>query len=226
MSKEPIKPGQTFHLPAAQQANMDNLLKVLSSKKATDALTELGKTKSSTWDNIKETIVGLNDLVRVGGIQGTIETQVDAILSPFKNEMNQLITEALNPIKDIMTDINNELSTFIADNKTGAAIGGIAGQIASQFLPGGPILIAIGGLFGAAVQAFFSRIGTLDTMKLLEEAADRFGGDLGDRLNEMLAFLERQEALANQGGGSPGISQIRLPSGRVVRVVTDPELTF
>lgn len=212
MSKEPIRPGQTFHLPAAQQANMDSLLKVLSSKKATDALTEIGKTKDSTWDNINETVVGLNDLVRAGGIQGTIQTQIDAILSPLKNEMNTLISEALAPIKEQVQDIWNELSTFISDNKTGAAIGGIAGQIAGMFLPGGPILIAVGALFGAAIEAFFGRIGTLDVFKTLEKGAEAFAGtDLGDRLGSMLDILEEERR-------APPLERFRLPTGRLVRI--------
>ena len=214
MSKEPIRPGQTFHLPAAQQANMDSLLKVLSSKKATDALTEIGRTKDSTWDNIKDTVVGLNDLVRAGGIQGTIQTQIDAILSPFKNEINQLITEALSPIKDIMTDINNELSTFIAENKVGAAIGGIAGQIAGMFLPGGPILIAVGALFGASIEAFLSGMGTLTDERIaetLERGVEKFGdSDLGRRLQEMLNILEREQRAAP-------LERFRLPTGRLIR---------
>ena len=57
MSKDPMQPGQAFHLPAAQQANVKNLLKVLGSKPATEALKEIGKTKDSAWKDIKESII-------------------------------------------------------------------------------------------------------------------------------------------------------------------------
>ena len=182
------------NLPTNQNNSMTNLLKVLNSKKATAALTAIGKTKDSTWNNIEQTVVGLNELVRAGSIQETLETQVSAILSPFKNEINQLMTDALAPLQTLMTDINNEISTFIADNKTGAAIGGIAGQIAGMFLPGGPILIAVGALFGAAIEELFSRIGTLDVVKTVQDAADTFAGtDFGDRMARLLDLLEEEQ---------------------------------
>ena len=200
MSKEPIQPGQAFHLPATQQANVDSLLKILGNKKATEALKELGKTDASTWGDIKESVSGLNDFVSAGGIgkilesfQETVDLQIADALSPFKNEINTLITEALSPLDDLLTDINNELSSFISDNQTGAAIGGIAGQIASMFLPGGPILIAVGALFGAAIQAFINSIGTLDPFKILDVAAEKFkGSNLGDRLEAMLDIMEEE----------------------------------
>lgn len=142
-----------------QATNMSNLLKVLGSKKATEALMEIGKTRPSTWTEISDSVVGLNDFVAAGGaksiIEGfkeTVDLQITAALTPFKNEIDQLIVDALNPIKEIVTDIFNELSTFVSENKVGAAIGGIAGQIASLFLPGGPLLVAMGALIGAAVE--------------------------------------------------------------------------
>lgn len=118
MSKDPMQPGQAFHLPAAQQANMNSLLKIFSSKKATEALTELGKTKDSAWSDIAETVVGLNEFVLKGGlasIKETFKTQIDAILSPLTNEVNQIVADLLSDtgLKEQINIITNEFAQLI-----------------------------------------------------------------------------------------------------------------
>lgn len=163
MPREPeIMPGQTFHLPAAQQKNFENLLKIFSKKEATKALTEMAKVDKSTWQDIQSTVSDLKQISALGGISTilssfgkTVELQIQDFLSPLTNEINQLMTDALLPIKGLINDIINDLSQFIADNAPGATVGGIVGGVAALFLPGGPILVAIGALIGASIEALF-----------------------------------------------------------------------
>lgn len=158
-----IQPGGAFHLPAAQQANMENLLKIFGKKEATDALKALAKTDKTTWTKIKDVTSDLNEIVSAGGtgavvrsFEDTINLQIEQLLSSLKNEINQLITDALTPINAIVTDIFNELGRFVAENKVGAGIGGIVGSIAAMFLPGGPLLTAIGAIIGAGIEQLIS----------------------------------------------------------------------
>ena len=163
-----IQPGQAFHLPAAQQKNFNNLLKIFSKKEATEALTALAKTKPSTWVDFNESIGMLNRFIELGGglafgetIGRTIKLQIESVLSPLTNEINQMIITAFIPINELLNTIVNELTTFIASNPAGSTIGGVLGGIASLFLPGGPILVAIGALIGAAIEALFGWLSTL-----------------------------------------------------------------
>lgn len=136
---EPIKPGQAFHLPAAQQANMDNLLKVFSSKKATDALTEIGKTKDSMWMDIRGSVEGLNEFVLKGGITSikeTIKTQIDELFSGLTNEVNQILADLLSEtgLKEQINIITNEFAQLIGtlfaeDSPLGKAARGILGGL-------------------------------------------------------------------------------------------------
>lgn len=154
-----IQPGQAFHLPASQEKNMANLIKVLGTKQATEALTELARTTPDTWADIKESTSNLNKFMELGGaaviIEGfkeTIDLQIQDALSPLTNEINQLLADALAPFDEMLNNIFNELGQFVAENAKGALVGAIGGQIASMFLPGGPILIAIGAIVGAALE--------------------------------------------------------------------------
>ncbi len=167
-----IKPGQEFHLPAAQEKNIDNLLKIFGKKEATEALTEMAKTKASTWTDIKDSITGLNDFVAVGGattiiagFKETVDLQIADALSPLTNTINQLLIDALAPVLEKLTTIINDLAAFILRFPTGAVVGGVVGGIASLFLPGGVIvgslLVAIGAVVGAAIENFFNLEGNL-----------------------------------------------------------------
>ena len=160
MPREPeIQPGSAFHLPAAQEKNVGNLMKIFSKKEATDALTEMAKVKASTWTDIKDTVGDLKALAGVGGVgtiissfTETIKLQIENLLSPIQNEINQAIADQLAPLMTLLSGVINDLSQFLSDNKTGAGIGGIAGEIAAMFLPGGKLLVALGALIGAAIQ--------------------------------------------------------------------------
>lgn len=211
--ENPIQPGQAFHLPAAQQANVANLLKVLSSKKATEALKEIGKTKDSTWDSINDSIKGLNNFIDKGGfasikdsIQTTVDLQVADIFSPLRNEITTLISEN-QFVREVLTKFSNELTQFIADNPIGATVGAMGGQIASMFLPGGPILIAIGALIGSAIEAFINQIGSMTEERMietLEKGVEIFGdSDFGRRLAAMLALLEENQYTGQWAGYTP-----------------------
>ena len=154
-----IQPGSTFHLPAAQQANLSNLLKIFNKKEAVAAIKAIGDTDKETWTNIKDSVIGLNEFVSAGGIKGMLESlkktsdlQIADALAPFKNEINQLLTTQLQPIKGLIVDITNELGTFITENKAGATAGGIAGSVLSYFLPGGPVWVTLGSVVGAAIE--------------------------------------------------------------------------
>lgn len=163
-----IRPGQTFHLPAAQEKNVESLLKVLSKKEATEALSEIGKLNNSGWNDIKESVIGLNEFMISGGvssmgqqIKDVIELQIEAILTPITNEINQIIVDAFNPILEKLSPLINDLSQFIAENKEGALIGAIIGML----LPGGAITAAIGAVVGALIQEFFDDLITLKDFK-------------------------------------------------------------
>ena len=153
MPREPeIQPGQAFHLPAAQQKNMESLLKVLSKKEATDALTELGKIKSDTWTDIKDSVIGLKDFVVGGGIstikeeiRQVLNEEVTGIMSPLLNEFQPLFSlfyDAIEPIlpliQDVVTWIVNVLKPviqWIADT-LGAIIEFLtSGETAATLIP-------------------------------------------------------------------------------------------
>ena len=144
-----------------QNRNLGNLLKIFGGKQATDALKEMAKVKASTWTDIKDTVSDLKVLSTGGGtgaiidsFRDTIDLSLQAAFAPLTNEVNQLMTDWMTAnITPILNDIATELSAFVSENSVGATVGGIAGQIASFFLPGGPILIAIGALLGAGVEA-------------------------------------------------------------------------
>jgi len=180
MPKEPeIQPGQAFHLPAAQQKNLTTLLGVLNKKEATEAITAIGKMDRGMWSDARITIEGIKSIVEAGGLGAitesfmeTIKLQIEDMLSPLTNEINQLIGEVMAPIKVLLNDIINNLSQFIASNSEGGAIGGIAGQILGMFLPGGKLLVIIGALIGAAIQQLIEWLiaNIKPTGEILEEA--------------------------------------------------------
>ena len=158
-----IQPGSTFHLPAAQQANLSNLLKIFNKKEAVEAIKAIADTDKETWTNIKDSVIGLNEFVSTGGFRGILESlketsdlQIAEALSPLKNEIDQLLTEQLQPVKDLINNITNDLGDFITENKVGATIGGIAGSVISYFLPGGPVWVTLGSVVGAAIEWWFT----------------------------------------------------------------------
>ena len=164
-----IQPGSTFHLPAAQDKNIQNLLKIFGKKEATQALTEMAKVDKSTWGDIRSTVSDLKQISALGGrsniiagFKATVDLQIESLFSSFTNEVDQLIADALSPIQELINDIVNDLSQFISDNAVGAGVGGIVGGVAALFLPGGPLLVALGALVGATIEAWWQN--TLDNL--------------------------------------------------------------
>ena len=153
MPREPeIQPGQAFHLPAAQNKNIDNLLKIFGKKEATDALTELGKMDKNTWKDVKDTVIGLKDFVVGGGIstikeeiRQVLNEEVTGIMSPLLNEFQPLFSlfyDAIEPIlpliQDVVTWIVNVLKPviqWIADTLRAIIEFLTSGETAATLLP-------------------------------------------------------------------------------------------
>ena len=127
-----IQPGQEFHEPAAQAANIDNLLKIFGKKESTEALEEIAKIEKNTWKDIKETTKSLADFALGGGIsalKGEITTivqeNVQGALGPLYNELQPIINEVMRAIEPLMpfivdivkwaTDILVPIIQWIAD---------------------------------------------------------------------------------------------------------------
>ena len=152
--------GFGFEQKGFQERNLGLLLETLSKKETQKSIEALSKIDKDEWTAMATTAITLNNFISLGGastlissVNETIKVQINSLLSPLTNEINQKITDLLSPfINDILNPAINELTTFIATNTTGAGIGGIAGAVASLFLPGGPILIAIGAMIGAAIE--------------------------------------------------------------------------
>lgn len=208
-----IQPGQAFHLPAAQEKNVNTLLKIFSKKEATAALTEMAKVDKSTWENIQSTVSDLRDISALGGVSNivqsfreTIELQIQRITTPLTNEVNQLIIAALAPIETILTDIFNNLSTFIAANSVGGAIGGIAGSIVGEFLPGGQLWAVIGALIGAGIQQLIDYLtgGITSSPTGISPTGGIYGGPGGFGLmTDEEPFLETRPPRPGEPGYEP-----------------------
>lgn len=155
-----IKPGSTFHLPAAQQKNIESLVNILSKREATDALAGLGKIDSESWVNMNSTVSTLKEIIDLGGasvvvgdikehIKTVLLDQIDLALAPIKNELSIIITDYLKPLYDIIYDVTSDLNPFLQDYKTGAFMGAMVGSIWGE---GATI---VGGLIGAGLESFF-----------------------------------------------------------------------
>ena len=124
-----IQPGQSFHLPAAQEKNVDSLLKILSKKEATDALKGLGDMDSETWGAMNSTVSTLKEVIELGGssvvfqdlktwVEEIIMGQINLALAPLKNELSHITNTMLQPMYDWLNDITNDLAKFISDYDT------------------------------------------------------------------------------------------------------------
>lgn len=157
---------------ALSNRNLTLLLDTLSKKETQKSLEALAKIDKDEWKAIATTAQTLREFVSLGGtselttiltssVKETVKLQIESVLSPLTNEINQQITTLLTPfIKDILTPIINDLNTFLSENKTGAGAGGIIGGVIGSFTPAGPI---VGGMVGAIVGALIeSGYGALD----------------------------------------------------------------
>ena len=81
----------------------------------------LGKIKSKQWKAMGETVIGMRELVDAGGtgdffsdLADSWSLEVEKALSPLKNEINDLINEALKPIMPLIKATLNEATEWIA----------------------------------------------------------------------------------------------------------------
>lgn len=163
MPREPIigsgRKGFGFEQKGFQERNLALLLETLSKKEVQKSIEALSKIEKDEWTAMANTATMLNSFVELGGtgellssIKTTINLKMDEFLAPLQNEINQQITDLINPLIELVTPVVNDLSTFLSENATGAGAGGIAGLIASKFLPGGSIWIVLGALLGSAIE--------------------------------------------------------------------------
>ena len=152
--------GFGFEQKGFQERNLGLLLETLSKKETQKSIEALSKIDKDEWIAMSNTVTTLNNFISLGGvstlvssIKETIRLQIESLLSPLTNEINQAITDILTPfINDILNPMINDLTTFLSENTFGAGLGGIVGGIASLFLPGGILWIAIGSLVGATIE--------------------------------------------------------------------------
>jgi len=217
-------------LKGQQERNLDNLMKIFSKKEATQALTEMAKVKASTWTDIKDTVSDLRDLTLAGGvgnmienIKGNVDLTIADALSPLANDVNQLIADWMTDnITPILTGIVGNLSDFVTDNSAGSLIGGIIGEVATLFLPGGELMVTLLALIGAVIEA------------VVKETQDPLGwvSFVEDQLERFRASARKQdEILANQIQGRlqlilpspviPGSGIFILPDGTITVIEED-----
>jgi len=129
---------------------------------ALKVITEMKSIKKEEWSAIHDTLLVLKEFTNteatqffVDNLKETITLKVEEAMAPLDNTINGIINEAMTPILTQLNIITNQLAGYLSEHAQGALIGGIAGQIAAMFLPGGPIIIAIGAILGAIVQDIF-----------------------------------------------------------------------
>lgn len=219
--------GFGFEQKGFQERNLQLLLETLSKKETQKAIESLAKIEKDEWKAMAETASFLNTFISLGGkvalfntmqesIKETIKLQIDSLLSPLTNEINQAITDQLAPfINDLLTPLINDLTTFLSENRTGAGIGGIVGSIASLFLPGGPFLVAIGAIIGAAIEnllSFFTQGTLTEDMVVLQRIWwEETGG--GGTLSDFVAWLQARGSvpsnlpISGEYGGPGGVQE-------------------
>lgn len=173
MPREPeIQPGSTFHLPAAQEKNIGNLMKIFSKREATDALTAIGKMDKDTWGSVKDTVIGLGSFVAKGGIstfkdeiRQVINNEVTGIMSPILNEFQPLFSlfyKAIEPVLPLIQDVVTWIVSFLKP-----IIQWIADAIQSII-----DFFTVGGIFGSGMEIAQT---ALEALGLLSDDPDEVG---------------------------------------------------
>ena len=220
MPREPIigsgRKGFGFEQKGFQERNLALLLETLSKKEVQKSIEALSKFDKDEWIAMAATATMLNNFVSLGGastligsVKETIKLQIDSLLSPLTNEINQAITDIITPfINDLLTPLINDLNTFLSENSTGAGIGGIIGGVASLFLPGGPILIAIGAIVGSIVEELLGR-----DIEMAGYTFENFGVWLANRggIGTIWEYYDYLRGVI--GGGQGGTATDRLNPG-------------
>jgi len=176
-----LLPGESSEdFPAIQEKNLKLLTEVLKRKEATDAITTMGKMEPEMWLSIKESVMGLKEIIELGGTSAIIQrftesidesltTTVDNILSPLENTFRTVLGESLAPVNDAIAAISNTIATIIGEaldpivefitpilNQlalfiSGNATGAFFGALVGSII--GPLGTLVGGIAGAAVQS-------------------------------------------------------------------------
>ena len=216
MSRESIigsgRRGFGFEQKGFQERNLALLLETLSKKETQKSIEALSKIDKDEWIAMAATATTLNNFISLGGastlissIKETITLQIESILSPLTNEINQHITTILAPfISDILTPMINELNTFLSENQTGAGIGGIVGSVLGSFVPGGSIFgplvgAIIGGVIEAMLTADITGAPDLTSTELIENYRIWLLNNPGGTIGDYYRYLQR-------GGGAGGLS--------------------
>ena len=209
MPRDPIigsgRKGFGFEQKGFQERNLGLLLETLSKKETQKSIEALSKIDRDEWTAMATTATMLNSFVSLGGaatlissVKETIKLQIDSLLSPLTNEINQHITNILTPfINELLTPLINDLNAFLSENNVGAGIGGIAGSIVSLFLPGGVLWIAIGSIMGAKIEEDLTGVrGPL----LSQEQFEQFRIDMGWADPQNIPVLPGEWVVGGGGG--------------------------
>ena len=149
-----------FEKKGYQERNIENLVKVLGKKEATDALKGLGEIDTESWVNMNSTVGTLKEIIDLGGasvvvgdfkehVKGVVEDNVALAIAPLKNQISVIVSEYLKPVYDIINDVGNDMSGLISDYKTGAFWGAMVGSIWGDYAT------MLGAFLGAAFQGFW-----------------------------------------------------------------------
>lgn len=161
----------TAEISDFEDKNLQLLLKTLSNKSVQKSVESLSKINTDDWKAMDETATSLNEFVALGGnvaffnametrLKSTIKLQIDDLLSPLSNSINQAVTAILNPFLGLLTPVINDLATFFAENAVGTGVGGLAGQLIGGFF-GSPELGAfLGAVVGASIEEWLPHVGT------------------------------------------------------------------
>jgi hypothetical protein len=188
--------GAKFEKKGMQERNLENLLETLSKKETQKSIEALAKIEPKDWSAMATVSNTLKEFLELGGtsvmfetmassITDTLQLQIESILSPITNEINQAMTDILTPfINDILTPFINDLNSFLSENDTGTGVGGIIGGVIGAFTPLGPI---VGGIVGAIVGALIEYVFTAD----ITGAGNFNAMTWEEQKADIIAFLQR-----------------------------------
>jgi hypothetical protein len=156
-----------------EQHHVKNIEKELElKKKELELFKELNKIQPEQWHNIKLSVQGLNEFVTAGGNNEIVQTFIDQVketvtsnindaLSPLTNEINAQMQILLDPLNKLLSEIANNMSSFISSGPmggAGAAWGGlIGGAVGTMWLGpvGGQIMTIFGSMVGLVLERYF-----------------------------------------------------------------------
>ena len=235
MSRDPIigsgRKGFGFEQKGFQERNLQLLLETLSKKETQKSIEALSKIDKDEWKIMSEAATSLNKFIELGGtvalfstvresIKETITLQIDDLLSPLQNEINQAITDQLTPfLNDILTPVINSLNSFLSNNSAGAGVGGIVGSIISFFVPGGQFWVVLGAVIGAFIEELFGGGGGREIFESRFElyavwVAETGGGTIVEFIEWLRTYEGTQRIFApSTGAGTGGLNDPLVGGG-------------